>query len=371
MEPIRVLHVLSALAKNGAESRIMDIYRNINREKIQFDFAVHTTKQCDFDNEVKSMGARIYSFPKFKIFNYLQYYKEWEQFFKEHTEIQIIHIHVTNLAAVILNAAQKSSVPVRITHSRNSNQSGFVQKVFLALTRNIIFRKSTQMLAVSKEAGEYVFGKKAMEAGIVRILRNAIDARKYTFNAELRKKIRAELEVKDNLVVGHIGRFVEQKNHKFVLDIFKKLQKIKPHAVLILVGIGEKQPQMREYAEDIGVGKSVIFMGSRNDVPMLLQAFDVLLFPSLFEGLPGVVLEAQAAGLPCVISDTITKEVAITDLVKYMSLSEAPKIWAVAVVKQATIPRINTIKNFVECGFNIHAIANEYVKMYMKYIVSN
>ncbi|HCF38751.1 MAG TPA: glycosyltransferase family 1 protein [Thermosipho africanus] len=361
-EPIRVLHVFGRLDSGGAESRTMDIYRQIDRSKVQFDFAIHTEDMCFFTDEVKSLGGRIYSFPRFNGKNYFLYKNSWNMFFKEHPEYKIVHGHQTNTAFVYLKEAKANNVPIRIAHSRNSNKENLIKKHVCKFSKLY----ATHLFAVSKIAGSSEFGEKAVNAGIVKILPNAIDAKKYSFNEEVRRDKRTELGIENELLIIHIGRFHPQKNHMFLLEVFKQVLMSEPDAKLLLVGDGSLRGEITKEISDKNIQKSVIIAGIRSDVPELLQAADILLFPSLFEGLPGVVLEAQAAGIPCIISDKITPEVKITDLVEYVSLEEDTKYWAKKLICYINeFVRENTYKRIVDSGYDIKSVARWYENFYL------
>ncbi|OPL08172.1 MAG: glycosyl transferase group 1 [delta proteobacterium ML8_F1] len=361
-EPIRVLHVFGRLDSGGAESRTMDIYRQIDRSKVQFDFAIHTEDMCFFTDEVKSLGGRIYSFPRFNGKNYFLYKNSWNMFFKEHPEYKIVHGHQTNTAFVYLKEAKANNVPIRIAHSRNSNKENLIKKHICKLSKLY----ATHLFAVSKIAGASEFGEKAVNDGIVKILPNAIDAKKYSFNKETRKIKRLELGIENEMLIIHIGRFRPQKNHKFLLEVFSEVLMTEPHAKLLIVGDGSLRGEILKEISHRNIEESVIIAGIRSDVPELLQAADILLFPSLFEGLPGVVLEAQAAGLPCVISDKITEEVKVTDLVKYISLNNETLFWAKEVLScNINNERKKYIHEITKNGYDVETVGKWYENFYV------
>ena len=360
-EPIRVLHVFGRLDSGGAESRTMDIYRKIDRTKIQFDFAIHTENKGFFTDEIKALGGKIYSFPRFNGKNYFQYKKSWQQFFKQYPDYRIIHGHQTTTGFIYLKAAKENGVPVRIAHARNSNKENVIKKHICKLSK----KYATHLFAVSKLAGISEFGMEAINAGSVKILPNAIDAEKYSFNPEVRKKKRQELGIKDEMLIIHIGRFHPQKNHAFLLNIFKEIKIVKPDAKLLLVGDGPLKKRIENKIPGKNLAGAVILAGTRSDVPELLQAADVLLFPSLFEGLPGVVLEAQAAGLPCIISDTITDEVKVTDFVEYVSLNEDAIFWSGRVLHQNLHhERAGVFNEVLKAGYDITQVTGWYEEFY-------
>lgn len=366
MKPLRVLHVFGKLDRGGAESRTMDIYRNIDRNKIQFDFIVHTQEECVFDSEIKQMGGRIFSVPRFNGKNLLQYCSVWDKIFIEHPEFSIIHGHMTNTAFIYLSVAKKHGVPVRIAHSRSASEENLFKKVLVILTRPILNKVVTNRFAVSKEAGKFVFGGKKYSEGNVNIIKNAIDAGKFIYNPAIRKEMREELQVEDNFVIGHVGRFHYAKNHDFLIDVFAKILEKKSNTVLLLVGTGELEESIKQKARKMGVFNSIKFLGLRSDVERMMQAMDVFVFPSRYEGLPGVVLEAQASGLPCVISDTITDEVKITSLVDSLSLKLPITEWAQAVLAKEEYFRENMYDKIAGANFDIKQQAKKLEKFYLR-----
>lgn len=363
LEPIRILHVFGNLNAGGAESRTMDIYRAIDKKKIQFDFAIHTENECFFTNEVNALGGRIYTFPRFNGRNYFKYRNAWYLFFKDHPEYKIVHGHQTNTGFLYLNEAKKNNVPVRIAHSRSSNKENIIKKYICKMSKLY----ASHLFAVSKLAGISEFGGRAISKGKVKILPNAIDGEKYSFDKVIRQKKRSELGLNDELTICHIGRFQKVKNHAFLVNIFKNIYERKINVKLVLIGDGELKEYIKAEIKRLNLINSVILTGIREDVPELLQAMDILVFPSLYEGLPGVVLEAQAAGLPCIISDTITEEVKITELVDYMSLKKSPEDWADKVLNFGTsFKRRNTYNDIVKAGYDIKMISNWYENFYIK-----
>lgn len=368
LEPIRVLHVFGGLDAGGAESRTMDIYRQINKEKVQFDFLIHTEKRGFFEDEIIKMGGRIYRVPRFGINSIISYPQKTKDFFAYHPEYKIVHGHILSTAFIYQRIARKYKVPVRIAHSRCGSRTEFsfenlIKEFFKRLTKFYV----TDQFAVSRIAGESAFGTRNVKNGKVKILPNAIQSDRYLYNEELRNRIRKELNLEDKLVVGHIGRFQQQKNHKFLVEIFNEIQSIQKKSVLLLIGDGELKKDIQNKVEELGLRDKVIFAGVRSDVPDLLQIMDVLLFPSFFEGLPGVVLEAQAAGLPCVISDKITSEVKITDLVEYVSLEKNAEYWADKVILSTDdFIRENIRKKIVEAGYDIKSVAKWYETFYLE-----
>ena len=362
---IRVLHVLGSLDQGGAESRIMDIYRVIDRSVFQFDFIIHTYEDCYFTAEVEELGGRVFIVPRFNGNNYFEYKKAWSVFFELHPEYKIIHGHITSTAFIYLKLAKKFKLPLRIAHSRSASKSSIVRRFTSKLSK----KYATHLFAVSKLAAISEFGKKLVEKNKVSIIPNAIDVSKYIYNLGIRDKVVKHLTLEGKIVLGHIGSFRYPKNHDFLIDVFHEVKKIKNEAVLLLVGSGELQNNIRIKVNELNIQDSVIFLGNRSDVSELLQVMDLLLFPSIYEGLPGVVLEAQAAGLPCVISDSITKEVKITELVNYISLDKPLTYWTKTIIDSIeNTTRVNTFASFIENGYDIESVVSWYEDFYVKKI---
>lgn len=365
--PIRILHVFSSLNMGGAESRTMDIYRRIDREKVQFDFAVHTTEEAYYDKEVERLGGLIYNIPKYKIYNTYSYQKFWYEFLKNHSEFDTIHIHTTSIAAPILSVTKKLELKKVITHSRNAMQTGFLKNIYIKLSKKKIKDLSTHRLAVSNKAARYIYGDKLVDANGVHIVKNGINVSEFTYSEDVRNKTRELLGLTNETVIGHIGRFVEQKNHSFIIEIFKEFCTKNENARLVLIGVGPLEQVIREKVMELKLTDKVLFLGLRNDVTDLMQAMDLLLFPSLFEGLPGVILESQAAGLPALISSEISDEIKITDLVEMLDLSTTSSYWATKMKQMLeSLTRINTRAELIDAGYDIESVAKWYEDFYFK-----
>lgn len=368
-EPIRVLHVLGGLSLGGAESRIMDLYRNINREELQFDFLVHSAKEEHFDKEILALGGNVYRIPRFKIYNWFHYKKALKHFFAEHKEFRAVHGHMTSTASIYLPIAKKAGVPITLAHARSAGVPGGLKGILTKWLRSSLKKKTDYCLACSKEAGEAVFGKKWSDKGRVEVIPNAIAAKKYVYDESVRNAMRAELGVEDKLVIGHVGSFREPKNHVFLIQIFAEIYKKRPDAVLLLLGEGALMEQIKKQVEDVGLKDVVKFLGNQGNVSPYYQAMDYLVFPSLFEGLPGTVVEAQTAGLRCLISDTITKEVQITELVESYSLDRSATEWAEQVLSHCGYERESRLSDVEKAGFDIGAQIERYKEIYRKNVL--
>lgn len=359
MTPIRVLQVVTHMERGGLESTLMNYYRHIDRERVQFDFLVHRQERAAFDDEIESLGGKLYRLPRLVPWSE-GYLAALNHFFDEHPEYKIVHVHQDCLSSVILRAAAQHNIPVRIAHSHNANQDKNLKYPIKLWYKRSIPKYTTNLFACGKDAGDWMFGGAPYQ-----IINNAIDATSYSFNPKNRIEVRHQLGLADKLIIGHVGRFNPQKNHPFLLDIFAALLKKEPNAVLLLVGGGEDMPKIQAKAHALGIAEHVRFLGVRSDVAALMQAMDVFVFPSLYEGLGIVLIEAQAAGLPCVVSDTIPREAYLTDLVTAERLSSSTETWADNILEKRNFPRTDRRAEIAAHGFDI---ATEAVKLQEFYI---
>lgn len=329
---IVVLQVLSCLELGGAESRVMDLCREMKDSEVQYDFLLHDTGPDYYEEEAAQLGCQIYRVPRFRFLNYFSYCSAMRKFFMEHPEIDIVQGHMTSTAAIYLPIAKKCGVKKTIAHVRSAGVDPGMKGKLTKWLRHNLDKKTDDMWACSTEAARAVYGEKHVDAGEVRIIPNAIDVEKYVPTEALKeagREIRRKYHMEGKFVIGHVGRFHYAKNHAFLLNVFAEILKEQKDAVLFLIGEGGLMEDVRQQAEGLGIKDQVIFAGRQSAVENYYQAMDVLVFPSRYEGLPGTIVEAQAAGLPCVVSDTVTRDVAVTELVDYESLNRSPKEWAV------------------------------------------
>lgn len=364
-EPIRILHVFGGVGIGGAESRIMDLYRCIDRNKIQFDFLVHQSARGYYEDEIEALGGRVYRVPRFKLYNIAAYKKALRQFFAMHREFQAVHGHMTSTAAIYLPIAKKSGVPVTIAHARSAGVDRGIKGIVTRLIRLPLKRRCDYMFSCSLLAAEAVFGKKNARAGKVRIVPNAIDASSFCYNEEIRRQMRHKLSLDSKFVIGHVGRFHYAKNHEYLLAVFRKIAEKRPDAALLLLGEGGRMEEMKERAVSYGIADSVLFCGNKKDTWNYYQAMDFFVFPSRFEGLPGTVVEAQSAGLKCLISDTIAAEVDLTELVERKSIEEEPEKWADYVLEQEHYERENRYEQIAASGYDVRTQAGWYENFYL------
>lgn len=382
-EPIRILNVVGRMDRGGIETLIMNIYRNIDREKVQFDFLAHYGKEnADYNAEIRAMGGRIYEMPVIKttekayysrVFKYIAALKK---FFKEHPEYHVVHGHMTNTASIYMPIAKKyGKVSCCIAHSHLTESQKSVSKFTNIVTDFLnkpLRKNATDYFACSQAAAGWLFSEEDIKSGKVKYIHNAVDSEKFVFEAEKRSRIREELGIgADKTVIGHVGRFFPQKNHAFIADVFEEYHKLDPAAVLLLVGEGELMPQIKERFKSKGLEKNVIFTGLRSDVPDVMQAMDMFLMPSLYEGLPVVGVEAQASGLPCMFSDAVTTEVDITGNCTFMSLSAPKSEWAqkaAAVIKaHREDDRAAAREKIIAGGYDIGQVAKEMQEFYIQH----
>lgn len=325
---MRVLHVIGAMDRGGAETMIMNLYRAIDRSKVQFDFVVHEERECDYDAEILALGGRIFRAPRFNGANCLAYRRVFRDLFASHPEWGVVHGHIGSSAAVYLSEAKRAGC-VAIAHSHAQNYTlGVMGLAFRALsypTRHV----ADWFLGCSDEACVDRFGEKTARGDRCFVLRNGIDLLRYAFDAAVRDRVRGELGVgTDAPVFCHVGRFTEVKNHAFLLEVFSLVKAELPQAVLLLAGRGELEETVRLDVRKRGLGDSVRFLGVRDDICDVLQACDVFVFPSRKEGLAIAVVEAQASGLPCLVSTGVPDVAVVSKRVVHIDLAEGARRWS-------------------------------------------
>lgn len=364
MKPIRILQVLTIMNRGGAETMVMNYYRNIDRSKVQFDFLLHRQERGIFDDEIESLGGKIYRLQNINFRNLSGYRKALDHFFENNPEYHIVHSHLNALSVFVLKSAKKYNVQTRIAHSHTSlynlNLNPFSKKrsslqfTFRFFVQNIFKIKvpsySNYYYSCGDKAGIWLFGKKNKHK--IKNINNAIDSGKFIFDPVKAAEMKEKLHVKEKLVIGHVGNFVPEKNHSFLLQVYKEIKNIKKDSVLILVGGGERK-QFEQMTDEMHIEGDVNFLGVRNDVPDILQAIDIFVFPSTNEGLPVTLIEAQASGLKILASDEISKELDITGLVDFVSLKQSPKYWAELVLKSTKYNRENTMNKIIEGNYDI------------------
>lgn len=366
---IVVAHVIGKWLGGGVESVVMNYYRHIDRTKIQFDFI------CDEDStnipyeEIEKLGGRVILIPPYqKLF---KYHNKLKKILKD-GNYKIVHSHINTLSIFSLFAAKCAGVPVRIAHSHSTTNKKEKKKNLLKQALRPFSKEfATDYMCCSELAGRWLFGNKEYDKGNVYLLNNAIDLDKFKYDEKIRSEKRKKLNISDDtLVIGHVGRFVEQKNHRFLIDIFNEIHKQNSNSILLLAGQGPLMEEIKSKVESLGLEKFVIFLGQRNDIDELYQAFDVFCLPSLYEGLPVVGVEAQATGLLCIFSDDMTKETKVLDTTEFLSLKQSAEEWAYTILKKSkSFKRKNCTNEISKKGFDIKKEANKLIqKCYEEYI---
>lgn len=362
--PIRVLNLFTIMDRGGAETMVMNYYRHIDHSKVQFDFLVHREQRGAYDDEIEALGGRIYRMCPIYPQNFARYKRDIRAFFQAHQEYRMIHSHMSELGYFAFKEAAEQGVPVRICHAHNAPHGFDLKMVMRTYFKKRMMPYLTHLFMCGIESGRWLYGKRNEDRFIM--LNNAIDAAAYTFNSTKYAEMRQRFGLTDEFVVGHVGRFNPQKNHPFLLDIFAALLKKEPNAVLLLVGGGEDMLKMQKKAQELGIAERVQFLGIRSDVADLMQAMDVFVFPSLFEGLPVTMVEAQAAGLPCLISDKVPVECILTKkLVEIVPLTESPEGWAEKILEKRKILRTDRRAEIAAHGFDITTEAVKLQEFYL------
>ena len=346
----------------GAETFLMKLFRNIDRDKYGMDFCINA-KENFYAEEIKQLGGRIFVIPS-KSENLKEFKKQLTELIKKEKYEYVLRVTSSAMGFMDLKIAKKAGAKLCSARSSNSSDGGSLKSLLAHRLGRFMYGKYVDVkFAPSDLAAKYTFGNKAYKSGKVKILHNAVDLDIFSYKADGRKKLRDEFGISDNtVVVGHVGRFMTQKNHLFLLDIFEEYHKRNSNSVLLLVGKGELENQIKEKIAEKDLDDSVIFAGVRSDIPDVLSAMDVFVMPSLYEGMPNVVIEAQAIGLSSVIADTITREADITGLVKYLPISSAA-VWADEIEKSVKNDRIDTKEFFEKNGYDIKCEAQKFTDM--------
>lgn len=329
-EPIRIAQIIGKWFGGGVEAVVMNYYRHIDRNKIQFDFI------CDEDStnipyeEIEQLGGKVILIPPYqKLF---RYHKELKRILKE-GNYKIVHSHINTLSVFSLFAAKCAKIPVRIAHSHSTtNKKEKKKNLMKQVLRPFSRLFATDYMCCSELAGRWLFGNKLYDEGKIYLLNNAIDLQKFTYNEKIREEVRKELNLdEETFVIGHIGRFMEQKNHAFLIDIFNEVQKEKPNSALILAGQGPLQEEIKERVEQLGLRNKVLFLGQRNDANRLYQAMDIFALPSLYEGLGMVAIEAQTNNLHVIASNKVPKEAEISNKIEFIELRK--ELWTERIIE--------------------------------------
>lgn len=345
---IRVLQCVNIMDRAGLENMLMNYYRNIDKNDIQFDFLTHRPNKGAYEDEIQNLGGKIYRAPRLYPQNYIAYFRWMSEFFREHPEYNIVHSHIDSMSFFPLLAAKKAGVDNRIAHSHSSKLDKDFKWPIKYMALKLLPTVSTCNCACGEVAGKFMFHNKKF-----RIIRNAIDLEKFSFDEDLRRKKRKELGLTGKFVIGHVGRYCYIKNQMFLLDIFKQIKQENKNAHLLLIGKGDDEKKIKNKIHILNLDNSVSLLIDREDVNQLYQVMDIFVMPSLFEGLPVVGIEAQANGLQCIVSDKISKEIILTDSIKVVNLKDGVNNWKEVILKTTPNRNPNAFLQLKEKGYSV------------------
>lgn len=355
---VKVLIVVPNMRSAGIENFVMNMYRNINRYNVQFDFLVHSEKEQIFDEEILKSGSTIFRLTYKDDKNIFKYIRDLNNFFKNHKEYKIVHGHMQSMMPLYLLIAKINKVPVRIAHAHNSDYEKTIKGFILHLFSRFSKLNANVLWACSNSAGKYLFGNSKFE-----VIHNAIDTDKFKFDIKKRNKVREEMNLDNRFVIGNIARFEIQKNHDFLIDIFYEIYQLRKDAVLLLVGEGFLKDKIIEKVHKLGLDSCVCFLGVRKDTDALYQGMDVFLLPSLYEGLPLVGVEAQVSGLSCFFSSSITEEIKLSNSAKFISLNSSAKEWAKEIVDLKDTERNSVIDDKYCLVTEAYRLEKKYIEL--------
>ena len=366
MKPVRILHYVPGFEFGGIESRLLDWYNNIDRTKVEFDVLIQTDLDNEIIRDIKNLGGNIYKISKFSPKTLFGFLRDVSNFFAVHDDYNAVHCHSLTTGYFIMKEAKRRNVSKLILHSRTSSFSGektsAIKKIFKKLSVSI----ATDYFACSKEAGEFMLKNTRFKKKPVTVIKNAIEADKFVFNLNKRTEIREQLNSSDSFVVGHIGRLTSAKNHMFLLDTFFEIYQQNRNSKLLLIGDGPLKNDIIKKAKQLGLIENVLLLGYKENIHDYLQAMDVFVFPSHYEGFGTVAVEAQASGLYCVVSDGVPKAVDVTHLVEHLPLSAGPPKWADRILNYHNgYKRKNMYEQIVEAGFDARSTAKWLEKFYL------
>lgn len=363
-EPVRVLQIIGIVCGGGVEAVIMNYYRHIDRSKIQFDFVVDGYEKTILDDEIESLGGKVYHIEPYKknIFRYMSqiYYIVHDNHY------DIVHSNMNTLSVFSLFPAWLAGAHQRILHNHSTAvRSEGIRSVIKMILRPFAPLFANRYAACSRLAGNWMYGKKMMSSGRVTIINNAIDLNDYAFSSAKRQQYRKEFDIaEDVLVIGHVGRFMYQKNHAFLIDIFREIVKQQSNSLLMLIGDGELRPDIEAKVQNYHLADKVRFLGLRKDVKNIYNSMDVFVLPSWYEGLPVVAVEAQANGLPCIFSTQVTEESRLTKTAEYLNFEAGPVFWAQNILAKSCYRNTHALSELAEAGFDIMKQAKSLVRWY-------
>ncbi|WP_299252440.1 glycosyltransferase family 1 protein [uncultured Aquimarina sp.] len=376
MAAIRILQVFTVMNRGGAESMIMNYYRAIDRDKVQFDFLVHRKERAAFDDEIESMGGEIYKLNPINPLFPNTYYNELRNFFKEHKSYNIIHSHLNTFSCFPLKIAKEFKIECRIAHAHiaiekiklkdllpnNESLKETFKKLIKFQLKKKINKYSTHNFSCGEKAGKWLFGEK----NLFTIMNNAINAAAFAYDPVVSATYKKKYDLDDQLTIGHVGRFTSQKNHSYLLNVFNSLVKKKDNCVLVLIGDGPLRNKIEVEAKNLGIDNKILFLGVRTDIPQLYQMLDVFVFPSFYEGLPVTLIEAQSAGLKVFASDKITDEVYLTEDIEFLPITSPPEEWANRILEKVSDEKVNNFDVIESKGYDIQKNTEIFQNFYLK-----
>ena len=358
----RLLCIVSSMNQGGAETFLMKVYRQLDKTKYQMDFCVSDNNKGFYDDEIISMGGKIFNI-HMKSKNPIKCFIDIKNIVKNEKYEYVLRTSQQSLAAIDLLAAKMGGANKLIYRSSNAGIVGNKLKVFINNFFSFLPKTIPNVkVAPSTEAAEFVFGKNSVKKGKVIILHNGLNYNQFKFNENVRIKIRKELNLDNKKIYGHIGRFNKQKNHNFLLDIFYEINKIEKNSVLLLIGKGECESEIKNKIRKLNLENNVKILPLQSNINEYLMAMDALIFPSFFEGMPNVIIEAQASGLQCFVSNKITHEANISKKIKYLSLDKSAKYWANIIVKSKT-ERYDAKKEFIKENYMVEDVSKRFIEI--------
>lgn len=364
----RLLCIISSMDAGGAETFLMKIYRTLDRTKYQMDFCVNRSKKTFYEDEIIALDGKVYKIPP-KTKNYIEFKKQLTKIIKNNNYQYVLRCTSNSIGFIDVKIAKKAGAKICAVRSTNSKSSGGLLYLLAHKVGLLLYKKYVDIkIAPSDLAAIYTFGEKDYKSGNVFMLNNGLDLNIFHYSEEGRRKIRDEFDLSDNIkIIGHVGRFMKQKNHNFLIEVFNEIYKKDKNTKLMLVGNGELEHHIKEKIKAMNLSEAVVFTGLRSDIPDILSAMDIFVFPSLYEGMPNVVIEAQATGLPCIISDTITKEVNITGKIRFQSLQCSKEVWVDAILdtlrSEHKENRTATSMILKKQGYDIQDVTNKFTKL--------
>lgn len=355
MAPLRILHVIHAMNRAGAETMVMNLHRAIDPTAVRFDYLVHTQQKADYDDEIAQLGGNIYRVPMFTVVNSFSYRRAVRAFFAKHTGFDVVHGHMGASAPIYLDEARKMDIPT-VAHSHIANTKTTLRTIAWNRLAHPVRNVADEFLACSVEAGIDRFGQTIVEGQHFHIVPNAIDTTCYACTNEQHLQAKEALGYAGMPLVGHIGRMTAAKNQRFLLEVFKSVLANKPQVHLLLLGDGPLRESLKKHAQRLGIAQAVEFCGVKDNVADYLKAMDVFVMPSHREGLPVVSVEAQATGLPCILSDAVSSEAALLPTTSFLPVNADCSDWAHALLSALNTPcdRSCGAASVAQQGYDIH-----------------